>query len=161
MNSSAFSLLELLIVIAICSILATIGLASWRDLQDRNELSVVTLGVLQFLNEVKLVANHYNHNQSVYFVKKSHQEWCIVASEADLSASDCEYRLRFVVQNKHVELTGLSTNAQLIFYGRRNTAKAVTIKLKNRVGESRIIISVPGRIRYCSYQTYLSGFTPC
>lgn len=160
-NSAAFSLLELLIVIAISSILATIGIASWQDLQDRNELSGVTFGILQFLNEVKMEANHHNDNQSIYFVKLNNQEWCLVANKESLPQDDCNAYHRFISTYKNIQLSGLKNDSPLIFYGRNNTAKAGTIRLNNRIGETQIIISVPGRVRSCSYRTYLAGFRAC
>lgn len=160
MNSSGFSLLELLFVVTICSILATLGLSSWRDLQDRNELATGTLGVLQFLTEVKFDANLYNYNQNIYFIKSVSEDWCIVAT-SNSEPDDCNGYLRFIFNYKNIELIGLKPNAMITFYGRRNMAKATTIRFKNRIGESRIIISVQGRIRYCSYRTYLAGFPLC
>lgn len=160
MNSYGFSLLEILIVMIISAVLVSVGIASWRDMQDRHELSSVTLGILQFLNEAKIDANTYNYNQNIHFIKQNDQEWCMVAREDEVNA-ECVGFFQFINTNKQVELIGFSNNPLLIFYGRRNTAKAVTIRLKNRIGESRIIISVPGRIRYCSYRTYLAGFIQC
>ncbi|WP_392562756.1 prepilin-type N-terminal cleavage/methylation domain-containing protein [Orbus sturtevantii] len=160
MNSSGFSLLELLIVIIIMSIVAVVGVGSWRDLQARSELSSVTRGVMQFLNAVKIDANLYNYNQSIYLLKKSEYDWCLVASEKNKPAS-CQTKFNFIPKTGFIELGGLKADAPLVFYGRRNSAKAATIRLKNKIGESRIIISLPGRIRYCSYDTYLAGFHQC
>jgi len=160
MNSSGFSLLELLIVIIITAILALVGTSSWRDLQARSELSSITHGMIQFLVEVKTDADFYNYNQSIYILKQSEHEWCLVANEKSKPVS-CQMKFSFIIKNKFIDLIGLTTDPALIFYGRRSAAKAATIRLKNRIGESRIIISVPGRIRYCSYNTYLTGFHQC
>lgn len=159
MNLDGFSLLELLIVMIITTILSSIGISSWRDMQNRNQLSVVTQGVIEFLNKIRLDANFYNENYHIYFIQQDAENWCLATN--NLVLNPCQTTLSFIPKYKQIKLIGLSAQPAIIFYGRRSTAKAVTIRLQNRIGESRIIISVPGRIRYCSYRTYLTGFAKC
>lgn len=161
MKSAGFSLLELLIVIMIIGILSLMGVNSWRELKLRSELSVVTLNVVQFLNDVKTNANFYNYTQYLFIVKLNKDQWCLVASLNEQIPNQCDYQFNFKPEYSTVEIIGSYNRVLGSFYGRRSTAKAVTIKLKNPIGESRIIISVPGRIRYCSYHTYLAGLPKC
>lgn len=160
MHSSGFSLFELLIVMIITAVLALIGASSWRDFQARSELSSITRELIQFLIEVKADADSYNYNQNIYVLRKADHDWCLVASNK-AKPINCQMKFSFTAKSKLIELAGLTVDSALVFYGRRSAAKAATIRLKNRIGESRIIISVPGRIRYCSYYTYLVGFHPC
>ncbi|WP_147405407.1 hypothetical protein [Orbus hercynius] len=160
MKFTGFSLLEILVVILMTSILSVGGISSWRDLRDRNELLTVTLALTSFLNEVKSDANRHNDNLTVYVIRSHSLPWCIAVSRHHRPA-DCQTKLRFIPDHKQVDLIGLTTDSALIFYGRHNSATPTSIRLSNRIGNSQIIISMPGRIRYCSYQTYLSGFSPC
>ena len=60
MQNGGFSLLELLLVICIAAILASIGIQHWRDLQLRNELLTTTKQLAYFLEEAQ--AKAYNTN---------------------------------------------------------------------------------------------------
>lgn len=161
MKSAGFSLFELLIVIMIVAILSLIGVNNWRDLKLRSELSIVTLNIVQFLHDVKTHANFYNNTQHLFLVKRNTYQWCLVASVNEQLPNECNDRFNYTHVHGEIDIVGQYSRALSSFYGRRSTAKAVTIKLKNQIGESRIIISVPGRIRYCSYRTYLAGLPKC
>ncbi|WP_392560302.1 prepilin-type N-terminal cleavage/methylation domain-containing protein [Orbus mooreae] len=155
MNSFGFSLLELLIVIAISAILASIGVSSWRDIQLRSELSGTTFELIAFLNEVKVNANIHNINHFVYLLQNGASNWCLAVTLKN-KPTDCQTKFQFISTN-NIEISGLTTQSTLIFYGQRSMAQATTIRLKNSIGESRIIVSNKGRVRYCSYNTYLTS----
>lgn len=160
MNSMGFSLLELLVVIVIGAIIASIGIGGWQDIRLRNELSNTTLQLIRFFNEIKVDANSHNINHTIHLINSFPSSWCLAVTPI-ARPTDCQTSFRFIPNTQNIDILGLKIDSTLAFYGRRSTAQSGTVRLKNAIGESRIIISTRGRIRYCSYQTYLAGFPKC
>lgn len=160
MLSPGFSLFELLIAITISAILTFSGVRGWRDYHLRNELSNTTFELIAFFNEVKMDANLHNINHSIHLFETNKTNWCLAVTPKD-RPDTCQTKFHFSSSTTNVEIVGFSSKATFIFYGRRSMAQSMTIRLKNSIGESRIIISARGRIRYCSYQTFLAGYPLC
>ena len=160
MQQKGFSLIELLIAMMIIALLATIGMNGWQDFKARNELANTSRQLLAFLNEVKIYANTYNQNQAIHLFNLPNNQWCLAVTPETRPLA-CDTPFHFVPQSQHVYIAGLTDKTMLSFYGRRSTAQSGTLRLSNDIGESRIIISTRGRIRFCSYRTYLSGFIEC
>ncbi|XKM12602.1 prepilin-type N-terminal cleavage/methylation domain-containing protein [Orbaceae bacterium ac157xtp] len=159
MNSKGFSLLELLVVILITAILASIGISNWNDIKQRNELTDITMNLIRFLNEVKTEANLTNSNLSLFLVTKADNEWCIAVTNKEIP-TDCLTKFHFY-GNKKITINGLTNATKISFYGRRNNAESGTIELTNSIGTTKIIVSTRERIRYCSNNVFLAGFVEC
>lgn len=160
MDSSGFSLLELLMVIFISTMLVVYGINSWNDTKYRTELVNTTYELMAFLNEVKLDADIHNINYSIYLFQNNITNWCLAVSSEERPMS-CQTKYTFVPRANQISINEFTLLPILTFYGRRSKAQATTIYLKNQIGESRIIVSSQGRIRYCSYHTYLAGLPRC
>lgn len=160
MQQKGFSLFELLIVVVISSVMFTIAIVNWREFQLRSELTNTTLALVTFLNQVKSNANFQNRNNAIYIIKEEDQPWRLIVIDNEQNDHD-QIFFQFINPNNQVEILNKNNDLLSIFHGRRCMAQPETIKLKNDIGESRIIISTRGRIRYCAYAMQLSGFPKC
>ena len=158
MQNSGFSLLELLLVICITSILASIGIQNWRDLQLRNELLTTTKQLAYFLEEAQAKAYNTNENYHVHYF---FQPWCLSISKGEKTATCKEGTAYFMKPNNSVELSDLTDKKTISFWGRKNMAQTSTIELHNAIGTTQIIISYRGRIRFCKKNSYLPGLPQC
>lgn len=160
MQQKGFSLFELLIVVVISSVMFTIAIVNWREFQLRSELTNTTLALVTFLNQVKSNANFQNRNNAIYIIKEEDQPWRLIVIDNEQNDHD-QIFFQFINPNNQVEILKKNNDLLSIFHGRRCMAQPETIKLKNDIGESRIIISTRGRIRYCAYAMQLAGFPKC
>ncbi|AJA45377.1 prepilin peptidase dependent protein A [Frischella perrara] len=160
MQQKGFSLFELLIVVVISSVMFTIAIVNWREFQLRSELRNTTLALVTFLNQVKSNANFQNRNNAIYIIKEEDQPWRLIVIDNEQNDHD-QIFFQFINPNNQVEILNKNNDLLSIFHGRRCMAQPETIKLKNDIGESRIIISTRGRIRYCAYAMQLAGFPKC
>lgn len=160
MYHNGYSLLELLIVIAISSIMVMMTITNWHDMRLQNELANGTLELVTFFNQVKSDANIFNRNNAIYIAYKNQQEWQLIVVDNEQADYTHPY-FKFIGKTQHVDIVEVNVEPILIFHGRRSMAQPATIKLKNALGESRIIVSTRGRIRFCSMNVYLAGFPKC
>lgn len=160
MHHQGYSLFELLLVIALSSILFMLVIINWRDLQLRRELTDSTLELVAFFNRVKLNANVYNNNLAMYVVKKNNLNWQLVVMDNDQDDHG-QPLLYFTPEIKQVEIVNSSDEPLVIFHGRRSMAQPITVKLQNELGRTHIIVSKRGRIRYCSLNINLAGLPKC
>lgn len=160
MQQKGFSLFELLIVVVISSVMFTVAIVNWREFQLRSELTNTTLALVTFLNQVKSNANFQNRNNAIYIIKEEDQPWRLIVIDNEQNDHD-QIFFQFINPNNQVEILNKNNDLLSIFHGRRSMAQSATIKLKNDIGESRIIISTRGRIRYCAYAMQLAGFPKC
>lgn len=156
-NQAGFSLLELLVVICISAILATVGISHWRDLKLRNELMTTTKQLAYFLNEVQVDAYIRNRNYNLYFFRSP---WCLTVTQGERPLL-CEGRFRFIKPDNTIVIDGFTEKTSFSFWGRRNFAQNTSFQLKNKIGTSKVIISRRGRIRICSSNSYLAGIPAC
>lgn len=156
-----FSLLELLVVIAIIAIVSSVSLHSWQTVQQRLQLSSATQQLLAFLNQVQAEANWRNKTNTLHlFTQTAYSPWCIAVT-TEVRPNTCDTPLRFLQPDSSINISGLTALSTLAFYGRRDMAQTGTIRLANQIGQTRVIVSTRGRIRYCSYNLYLNGIPKC
>ncbi len=158
MQNSGFSLIELLFVICIGAILASIGVQHWQELQLRNELTATTKQLAYFLEEVQTKAYNANENIHVYYFLSP---WCLSISKDEKPPTCQEGSSYFIKPNNSVELSDLSDKKVISFWGRKNMAQTGTFELHNAIGTTQIIISYRGRIRFCKKNSYLPGLPRC
>lgn len=158
MQASGYSLLEILVIICIGAILVSVGIPHWKTLQLREELVSTTKQLAYFLNEVQIKANTYNDTYHFYLFSSP---WCLVASKQEDSSSCLEEELKFIKPENSVEISGLTDKKTISFWGRRNMAQTGSLILRNQIGETKVLISFRGRIRFCYETGYLSGLPPC
>ncbi|OCL23896.1 hypothetical protein A9G07_03390 [Gilliamella sp. wkB72] len=158
MQNDGFSLVELLFVICIGAILASIGVQHWKELQLRNELTTTTKQLAYFLEEVQAKAYYANENVHIYYFLTP---WCLSISKGEKPATCQEGSSYFIKPNNSVELNDLADKKTISFWGRKNMAQTGTFELHNAIGTTQIIISYRGRIRFCKKNSYLPGLPRC
>lgn len=157
MFRAGFSLLELMFVMLFVSIVSSLGLSSWRQFTQQQQLISSTQSIVAYLNGVKHAAFIYNHDISVIFHRIDNGSFCLYRADdnGSLSTTLCEININ------DVELSVDNESSLIRFYGRRNNAKATTLIIKNNHYEHRIIISSLGRIRSCGLNLSSSGIPLC
>lgn len=158
MHDQGFSLLELLIIIGISSILATVGVHHWKVIERRNELVSTTQQLANFLKEVQVKAYTENQNYKLFVFSSP---WCLTITSEERPASCKQGELQFIKPNNSVEISGLTEKKLIYFWGRRNMAQSFSLELSNEIGKSKVIISYRGRIRFCLLNGYLPSLPPC
>ena len=158
MHTQGFSLLELLIIIGISSIVATVGIHHWKAIALRNELVSTTQQLAYFLNEVQVKAYTENQNYKLFVFSSP---WCLTITSEERPASCKQGELHFIKPNNSVEITGLTEKKLIYFWGRRNMAQSFSLELSNKIGKSKVFVSYRGRIRFCQLNSYLPSLPPC
>ncbi|OCG64815.1 hypothetical protein A9G39_10530 [Gilliamella sp. Imp1-6] len=158
MQNLGVSLLELLITICISAILVTIGVEHWKEQQLRNELAYTTKQLAYFLYQAQMKASFRNEN---YIIYQFTSPWCIAITNDEKPTSCNEGVLYFIKPDNSVEISELLNNKSALILGRRNLAQPKSFQLKNKIGTSRIFISLFGRIRFCAENSYITGIPPC
>ncbi|OCG60326.1 MULTISPECIES: prepilin-type N-terminal cleavage/methylation domain-containing protein [unclassified Gilliamella] len=158
MHDLGFSLLELLITVCISAILASIGIEHWKEQQLQNELASTTKQLAYFIYEAQIKASSKNEN---YIIHQFSSPWCISITKADKPPTCSEGILYFVKPNNSVQISELSNNKSAFILGRRNMAQTMSFQLKNKIGTSRIFVSLLGRIRFCAENCYIASLPPC
>ena len=138
MQNGGFSLLELLLMICIAAILASIGIQHWKDLQLRNELFTTTKQLAFFLEEVQTKAYHANENVHVYYFLTP---WCLSVSKGERPATCQEGTAYFMKTNNSVELSDLTDKKNISFCVRQKMAPTGTIELHKAISTTQLIIS--------------------
>ncbi|MDF7670196.1 prepilin-type N-terminal cleavage/methylation domain-containing protein [Orbaceae bacterium ESL0721] len=156
-SQSGFSLLELMVIIAICAILAVFTTTQWQAVKRRNELVTTTEQLAYFLNEAQVDAYLYNRTYHLYLYSSP---WCLAIIEGERSPT-CQGRFRFTPPHKSVTISGLTEKKVISFWGKNNQSQTASLQLKNSAGTSKILISLRGRIRICSFNSALTGMQPC
>ncbi|OCG15289.1 hypothetical protein A9G29_09495 [Gilliamella sp. Fer2-1] len=158
MHDLGFSLLELLITVCISAILASIGIEHWKEQQLQNELASTTKQLAYFIYEAQIKASSKNEN---YIIHQFSSPWCISITKADKPPACSEGILYFIKPNNSVQISELSNNKSAFILGRRNMAQTMSFQLKNKIGASRIFVSLFGRIRFCAENSYIASLPPC
>lgn len=135
-RESAFSLIEIVVALAILGILAAIALPSWNRLVPSYQLDGSVRQVQSELHHIKMRAVA----ESVGFQ---------LAFTAGASAYTIQRDLK-AVTNKPLPEGIVITKAGIISFSPRGTAGANRVRLRNQVGQCKqVVVSATGRVRIC------------
>ena len=145
-RNKGFSLLELIVVIAIIALMAAIGIPNFIDWLPKRRLSNATQMVFSDLSSARMKAVTMNRRVKVFF--SDHQYTICDDSDADgtVDSGEGDNVLRDV-QIDHADVTfDLGSTSDPVF-SPRGTATNRTITLQNNSGSKNITISISGRIK--------------
>ncbi|WP_380183978.1 prepilin peptidase-dependent protein [Kalamiella sp. sgz302252] len=144
MNRQGFTLAELIIVMAIASLLTISGISGWQQWQQTQRLNASARQIQHFLLRLRSEANW--HNQQALLWKTSGTSWCLGSGPMQ---PHCSARQRKTLLAPWPEIKMVSLTEGMGFYGRRNVAKPGRIVIANAAGERHIILSSRARVRLC------------
>lgn len=139
-----FTLIEMMVAVALIAILSGAGLSGWRYWQAQQRLWQTAVQVRQFLEMLRDDANWHSREQVISALQDGNT-WCL---HTQLSAG-CPAGSPYVLRPVWPEVDLSEVTPSLGFYGLRNTAWGGHIRVKSSAGEWRVVVSGWGRIRMC------------
>lgn len=154
-TQSGFTLIEILIVLFICSFITLSGLYQWRQLVERHRLIDAARQVSEFIYSQMVEGGYLNRHQ-ILSIKVGKIDWQLSIRDAN-----SHQEISKITAEKHqgVELSKASrTSIQL--YGKQGTSRAFSIELKNQYANVIVYVSALGRVRACSANKMV-GISAC
>lgn len=140
-----FTLVELLLVLAIVSLLSGAALQSWQSWQQRQRMQDTAQQLQRFLHGVRAWANWHNSEQPLWLL--AGERWCLGSGNKPAGGCASGRRLQLLAPHPQVQIIAIEGTPG--FFGRRNVAKAGHIIFGEGTLRWRMIISARGRIRLC------------
>ena len=164
-----FTLVELMLIVAVLAILLTAGLPTFSDLVERHRLRGAAEDLYAGLLFARMEAMRRNAPVSVSFRADADTgRWCHALSDdgpCDCLQDGCALAGAPARAAHSRDFTGvrLSTNftpAQAAtFHPARGTANAGTVRLSNGSGSVDLVVSSLGRVRLCAHGP--GDYPPC
>lgn len=179
-RNSGFSLVELLVTIAVVGILASVAAPSFQSMIEKRRLIAATEGVYAHLQFSRSEAVKFGRDTPLNVSVKTGTPWCIGISN-DVSSCDCNQTDTTNVTACVYGPTGLTSMRNLIGSEFTNislatnqanvqvdsirgafggTAGAVTLTSAPSSWTTKVIFSQLGRIRICS-NSGIGGYPSC
>ncbi len=166
-SKRGFTLLELLVTIAVLAILLSIAVPSMQSMISRNRLKAATHAIAEDLQWTRSETIKQNRPLQMTLVLN---DWCYGVSNA--SQGDCDCRLPTddpggctLKRVSGADFPGISldaTFARTVFEPRRATATNGSLILSSARGSSlKIILSRLGRVHLCSPTGDVPGYDAC
>ncbi|HEC8324579.1 TPA: prepilin-type N-terminal cleavage/methylation domain-containing protein [Providencia rettgeri] len=150
-----FTLIEILIVLFICSLVMLSGLYQWQQQVERQRLIDAARQVSEFIYSQMMEGVYLNRYQ-ILSVKVGVGDWQLLVKDAN---NNQEVGKLTAERHRGIELWNASrTSIQL--YGKQGTIRAFSVGLKNQYEQITIYISSLGRIRSCSHKK-MTGVPKC
>lgn len=147
-RTQGFSLIEMVVVIMMIAILSAGGLYGFQQWQRHQRLWQTTHQLSQFLHALRSDANWHNRDH-VLTLWQQPDRWCLTSQQYAGKPCSAANQWQFIPRFKDVSMVEMTQG--LGFYGVMNTAKPGHIILSSAAGQRKIIVSVWGRIRTCSF----------
>lgn len=153
-SETGSSLLEVLIVVAIVSILSCLSLAAYQHFNAQHQLIHGVRETLAFLSYQRQQAVLFNTNIKISLLLSPKNQIIAVPLYSQYAPEKQD-----VFQLKAGLQVEKSTAPYFTFGGLRQSVKPMSFIIQGLEGEVKIIISSLGRIRACSQQ--IKAFSPC
>jgi type IV fimbrial biogenesis protein FimT len=146
---SGFTIIELMVVIAIVAILAAVAGPSWTESMARRSLEGVANELSADLQYAKSQAASINSNVS------------LTTSLHGYTVSSATTTFKTIVLDSTVSLTDAVTATFEPLRALSNTTASITIAHSKTSTRLRVNTDVMGRIQICSPNASLGGYIPC
>lgn len=143
-SQKGFTLVELMIVVAIIAIMATFAFPAYQDWMVRNRLNGAARQVMSDFMEARMKAASQNNRFRVLFLD-SHR-YKILDDDNNNNIEDTgESSQTKDIQTEYYDVT-LSVSADPIFYP-RGTSSGTTFTLTNSSGSKYVKVAITGRVK--------------
>jgi type IV fimbrial biogenesis protein FimT len=167
-KDSGFTLVEVMIVIAIIGIIASLAVPSYRDMVESNRLKQAAESLKSDLQFARAEAIKKSSNVLVTRSTGTGGSWCYGAtikascscSQTDASATNyCELRRYSGGNLSTISMVASATNNSFSFRRGTSTSLNTTFTAANN-HTARVIVNNIGRVRICT-TSGLSGYPDC
>ncbi|MBO1255322.1 prepilin-type N-terminal cleavage/methylation domain-containing protein [Alteromonas sp. 5E99-2] len=168
-NRYGYTLIELMIVIAIMSILATKTFASYSSIQLKLSQRTTAYNIEDFLNQARNNAIQLKHD---IYVSIQESDNCLGASASGPCDCSSEYsclinskNYRLILDNKQLSFNELTLAQSTYFKFEKHLGIAAgyngSFALHSSLADVRVILSGLGRSRVCLDRGNMSGISSC
>ncbi|WGO84010.1 prepilin-type N-terminal cleavage/methylation domain-containing protein [Arsenophonus apicola] len=159
MRQQGFTVLEIIIAIAITALIAVVSIKGWRNYQHKIHLIIVTQKVAAFIARHQMQAAYLNQERQLIIKTDKTSNWMLIVTIKGKKDSQPTTEMKLINSHNEIVLQNYSRVSTLLL-GKRGTALPTTLRFSNQSEDILIIISALGRVRLCSHQR-LGGIARC
>ncbi|HGJ5873930.1 MAG TPA: prepilin-type N-terminal cleavage/methylation domain-containing protein [Arsenophonus apicola] len=159
MRQQGFTVLEIIIAIAITALIAVVSIKGWRNYQHKIHLIIVTQKVAAFIARHQMQAAYLNQERKLIIKTDKTSNWMLIVTIKGKKDSQPSKEMKLINRHNEIVLQNYSRVSTLLL-GKRGTALPTTLRFSNHSEDILIIISALGRVRLCSHQR-LGGIARC
>jgi type IV fimbrial biogenesis protein FimT len=160
--NAGFTLIELMIVIAIIAIIAALAVPSYQDMLERNRLKEAAESLASDMRFARTEAIKKSKDLRLTLIAAT---WCYGIDDDNTAcncgtAGDCAIK---AVNGTQFQGITLDNNNSVTFSFRRGTANAMGTTLSSTNYQARVVVGNVGRVSICTPagSTGLPGYPAC
>ncbi len=161
-NNTGFSLIEIMIVVAIIGILTAIAVPSYQDMIERNRLKQAVEALKSDMQFARTEAIKRSNDLRLTLIAAT---WCYGIDDGNTACNcgtvgDCAIK---TVDGRQFQGITADNNNDVTFSFRRGTAGAMGSTFSSPNYQARVVVSNMGRVRICNPNGLkrLPGYPDC